>query len=115
MGINENGGRAKTLATTLKATSTVYSFAQIKGIKAIRLLNSPATFLDITPKKIKSLMKNIVYEGLTNIGTKLRDKVLVNYVTPDMKKPLLVIVLSDAEVRHPRPENSESNLLMRTR
>ena len=104
MGINENGGRAKTLATTLKATSTVYSFARTKGINAIRFLNTSTVYTNITSKMITPLMKKIEFEGLTDIGTKLRDKVLVNYVKPEMTKPLLVIFLTDAEARHPRPK-----------
>ena len=112
MGIDEEGARVKTLASTLGATSTVYSFAEPKGITAVRFLNTANKYFNVTPGKINALMKKIVFEGLTNIGTKLRDKVLVNHVKSDMKKPLLVIVITDAEVRHPRPKNSDSNLLI---
>ena len=99
MEISEGGARAKTLAKTLSAISTVYSFARIEGIKAIRFLNNSAVYPNVTPKMITPLMKEMVFEGLTSIGTKLRDKVLVHYVTQDMQTPLLVIVLTDAEVR----------------
>ena len=102
MGIGEGGARVETLNETLRATSAVYSLARTEGIKAIRLLNNSAIYSNVTPNRIASLMENIVFEGLTSIGTKLRDKVLVNYVTPNMEKPLLVIVLTDAEVRHLR-------------
>ena len=104
MGISENGGRAKTLANTLRATSAVYSFARKEGIKAIRFLNTSTVYSNVTSKMITPLMKEMRFEGLTNIGTKLRDKVLVNYVKPEMTKPLLVIILTDAEARHPRPK-----------
>ena len=104
MGIDEDGGRVTTLANTLRATSTVYSFARKEGIKAIRFLNTPTVYSNVTSKMINPLMKKIGFEGLTNIGTKLRDKVLVNHVKPEMTKPLLVIILTDAEARHPRPK-----------
>ena len=116
MGISENGARVETLAKTLGAISEVYSFARIEGIKAITFLNTRAIHENVTPEMITTpIMSDIVFEGLTNIGTKLRDKVLVKYVTPDMKKPLLVIVLTDAEVRRPRTINSDSSLLTQTR
>src|SRR5437588_11857631 len=98
MGFNENGSRVKTLSNTLKAASKVYSFAEKKGITAIRFLNTPNKYSNVVPRMIDALMKRIVFEGLTNIGTKLRDKVLANHVSEDMKKPLLVIVISDAQV-----------------
>ena len=100
MGIDEDGGRVKTLANTLRVTSTVYSFARTKGINAIRFLNTSTVYSNVTPKMITPLMKRIGFEGLTNLGTKLRDKVLVNHVSPNMKKPLLVVIIADAEVRH---------------
>ena len=116
MGIGENGARVETLAKTLRAISKVYSLARIEGINAIRFLNTRDIYQNVTPEMITTpLMENIVFEGLTSIGTKLRDKVLVKYVTPDMKKPLIVIVITNAEVRRPRTANSDSSLLMRTR
>ena len=104
MGIDEDGGRVKTLANTLRATSTVYSFARKEGIKAIRFLNTSTVYSNVKSKMITALMKRIRFEGLSNMGTKLRDRVLVNHVKPEMAKPLLVIILTDVEVRHPRPK-----------
>ena len=112
MRIDEDGARITTLENILRAVSTVYSFAPTEGIKAIRFLNTPNSYFNVTPGNINALIKNIVFEGLANIGTKLHDEVLVNHVEPEMKKPLLVVVITDAEVRHPRPKNSGSELLM---
>ena len=112
MELEEDGARVKTLARTLGATSTVYSFAEPKGITAIKFLNTTNKYFNVTPGKINALMKKIVFEGLANIGTKLRDKVLAYHVNSKMEKPLLVIVITDAEVRRPRPKDSDSNLLM---
>ena len=115
MGIDEDDARIKTLNDTLRATSTVYSFAEKAGITAVRLLNTSKKYFNVVPENINGVMREVAFEGPAGIGNKLRDKVLVNHVTPDMKKPLLVIVATDAEVRHPRSKNSDHNLLMRTR
>ena len=104
MGIEEAGARAQTLTDTLDVTSGIYTFARNAGLTAVTLLNTSDTYPNVTQKKIKSLMNRIVFEGLTNLGTKLREKILDVHVKPDMKKPLLVIVLSDAEVMHPSPK-----------
>ena len=112
MGIGEAGTRVETLSKTLRAASTVYSFAEQAGVTAVRFLNTSNKYFNVTPDKITALMKKIVFEGLTDIGNKLQERVLVNHVTPDMKKPLLVIIITDAEVIHSRPRNSESNLLI---
>ena len=114
MGFGEDGARA-TLENTLRLASEVYSDAGGGGITAVRFLNSRDVYFGVSSGQISSLMKRIVFEGVTNIGTRLRDKVLANHVTDDMKKPLLVIVLTDAEVRYPWPKNSDSALLMSTR
>ena len=100
MGTDEDGARALTLRKTLGAVSTVYSYTEKGGITAVRFLNTSNKYVNVTPKKISALMKEIVFEGLASIGTKLRDKVLVNHVSPNMKKPLLVVIIADAEVRH---------------
>ena len=112
MGIDDCGARVKTLRDVLRVSSVVYSFAAKGGISAVRLLNASDSYFDVVPEKISALMKRIVFEGPTHLGTKLRDKVLVNHVTSEMKKPLLVIIITDAEVRYPRAKNSDSNLLI---
>ena len=101
--IDEDDARIKTLNDTLRATSTVYSFAEKAGITAVRLLNTSKKYFNVVPENINGLMKEVTFEGPAGIGNKLQDKVLVNHVTPDMKKPLLVIVATDTEVRRPRP------------
>ena len=101
MQFSEEGKRLKTLQETLKAVSAVYSLAsEGKGINTVTLLNSPKLYLNVGPGNIKSLMKELSFEGLTNIGTKLREKVLIPYARDDMPRPLLVIVITDGQVRH---------------
>ena len=104
MGNDEDGARALTLSNTLRAVSTVYSYTEKGGITAVRFLNTSNKYFNVTPDKISALMGRIVFKGLANIGTNLRDKVLVNHVSPNMKKPLLVVIIADAEVRRPRPK-----------
>jgi len=93
MGAADNGSSAETLRDILKAASTVYSFAHKEGITAVRFLNTSNTYFNVVPGKIRALMHRIVFAGLAIIGTKLQDRVLVNHVTPDMARPLLVIVV----------------------
>ena len=109
--IDECGARINTLITTLRAISRVYSFAAKGGITAVRFLNTSNKRFNLVPGEIDGLMKRIVFEGPSHLGTKLRDKVLVNHVTPYMKKPLLVIIITDAEAWHPKTENSDNSLL----
>ena len=112
MGIGEDDARIKTLSDTLRAASMVYSSAEQAGITAVRFLNNSKKYFNVVPEKINEIMREVVFGGPADIGSKLRDKVLVNHVTPDMKKPLLVIVATNTEVGHPRPKYSGHNLLM---
>jgi hypothetical protein len=100
MKLEESGARIKTLTETVRTVSAVYSLAaERRGIRAVTFLNARKSHSDIGPGKIAGLMDQVVFEGLTPIGTKLRDKVLAKHVTKDMKRPLLVIVITDGEVR----------------
>ena len=105
MGMEEDGARVKTLRDTLKVVSKVYTFGETDGLTAVRLLNTSKPYFKVKPKNVGPLMKKIVFEGLTDIGTKLRDRVLAEHVTPEMKKPLLVVALTDADVRRPGPKS----------
>jgi hypothetical protein len=97
----EGGTRVDTLRDTLKTVSAVYSLAaKGKGITALRFLNGGEHYPNVAPGAIGTLMERVVFEGLTPIGTRLRDKVLANHVKKDMKKPLLVIIITDGEVSH---------------
>jgi hypothetical protein len=97
----EDGGtRIKTLIDTLRTVSSVYSLAtKGKGISTEQFLNARKSHLNVGPGKMAGLMDQVVFEGVTPIGTKLRDKVLAKHVTKDMKRPLLVIVITDGEMR----------------
>ena len=112
MRLNDGGSNFETLRAILKAASDVYSFAGTGGLTAVRFLNTTNKYLCVGPGKIQALMNKIVFEGLTNIGTKLRDKVLENHVNTNMRRPLLVIVITDAEVRRRRPKDFDSKSLM---
>lgn len=112
MGIDQDGAQVETLSDTLRVASTVHSFAEKGGITAVRFSNTSNQYFNVIPGKITALMKGIVFEGLANIGAELRDKVLVNHVTPDMKKPLLVIIIIDDKVRHPRAKFFDRDPLM---
>ena len=92
----EKGGRLGTFYDTLRAVSAVYSLAaKGGGINAVRFLNSRKIHTDFVPGNIEGVKNELVFEGLTSIGTKLRDKVLKPYAGDDMARPLLVIVITD--------------------
>lgn len=109
MEMDEDGAQVKTLRDTLKVASEVYSLVEEKGITAVRLLSTKGNYFSIKPGNIGPLMKRIAFDGLTDIGTKLRDKVLVNHVEPEMKKPVLVIIVTDGEVKHPRAKSQTAS------
>ena len=101
MKFGEERKRLKTMYDTLKAISAVYSLTtEGKGINVVRLLNSPTIYTNVGPGNINSLKKELVFEGLANIGTKLREKILTPYAGDDMARPLLVIVITNGQVRH---------------
>ena len=112
MGVRQGGDRVKALSAALRAASAIYSFSRKEGITAVRLLNAPTEYANFVPGKVNPLMGRIVFDGLTMLGTGLRDRVLVNYVTPEMKRPLLVVIITDGEVRLPRSKNLDCNSLM---
>jgi len=105
--LEEEGARINTLKATLKSIAAVYRLvSEIDGIVAVRFLNSNKWFKRVTPGGVDSIVEKAGFRGLTKIGTELRDRILKNYATVgSMKRPLLVVVLTDGEVRfcpHPR-------------
>jgi hypothetical protein len=97
----ENGERKKALTSTLLSIAKVYQLARVKGISSIRFINYTNRKINITSKNVKPLLKKHKFEGLTRLGTELKAKVLDELVTDDydMKKPVLVITITDGDVR----------------
>lgn len=75
-----------------------YTYAREKGIVAIRLLNHEKK------AKVEKLMPMIKYDGISMIGTQLEAKILKHYIYEPAKleKPLLVVTITDGDVRTDR-------------
>jgi uncharacterized protein YegL len=109
MKLEQRGERIKTLTRTMELVTKVYSGAahpEKPGITAVKSLNTEHDHNTVTPRKIKSYLKKLTFEGTTPIGTVLDQKILKEFVVmkddSEMKKqkrPLLVIIITDGEVR----------------
>jgi hypothetical protein len=92
--------RIKTLEETLEAIADVYSYAPNgEGITGVEFLNQELDFKPLKPDRVKDLMKEVRFDGLTPIGKQLSKKVLQKYAKETMQRPLLVVIITDAEVR----------------
>jgi hypothetical protein len=65
----------------------------------VKSLNSSHDYYGVTPGQIKYFFEYLTFEGTTPIGTVLNEKILKEFVTEDMRRPLLVIIITDGEVR----------------
>ncbi|KAF8535205.1 hypothetical protein BDD12DRAFT_893618 [Trichophaea hybrida] len=103
MTIEQGGVRIETLKRTMELVANVYTRATPigegkKGITAVKSLNSNNDYYGVTLGQIKYFFEYLTFEGTTPIGTVLNEKILKEFVTEDMKRPLLVIVITDGEV-----------------
>lgn len=95
----EPGERIRTLNKTLFEITAISDLASGTGIKSIHFLNATRSLPNINSNNWKALLKNHEYGGLTRIGTTLQTKVLEKLVfRTDMKRPLLIITITDGEV-----------------
>jgi len=104
MKIEQSGTRVNTLERTMELVAKVYTRATPigngkKGITAVKSLNGSHDYDGVTPGKIKNFIKCLTFEGPTPIGTILYQKILKGYVHKDMTRPLLIIIITDGEVR----------------
>jgi len=117
-----------TPASEVDPTSPINKHTKLRkkeGITHVKVLNGGQKgvlqrtegYEKVTPGKVNNLMADLKYEGLSELGTQLERKVLKPYVYPlidstsrvmtseevkkVLRKPLLVIVLTDGQVRPP--------------
>lgn len=96
----QNGERIKTLQEILNNIADIYGLAKDTGISTVRFLNAAKGKKNVTAKTVKTVIKGHDYGGVTRIGTELRKKILDRFVLgKEMKKPLLVLVITDGAVR----------------
>lgn len=99
MGTEENGERKLTMKDTMKAITEVYDLANDSGLLSVRFFNSDQSFIKVKSKNVYSVWKKCLYGGVTRIGSALSERVLDKYVwAPGMKKPLLVMTITDGAV-----------------
>ncbi|KAI5788496.1 hypothetical protein EDC01DRAFT_660351 [Geopyxis carbonaria] len=100
MVIEQDGQRKDTLKATIENVARVCFNTRPSDAKHIdlRSLNGTNDYKELTPKKLNSFLKTLQFEGLTPIGTVLKQKILEDYVIQEMKKPLLVIITTDGAI-----------------
>jgi len=95
----EKGKRKEALVKILQNIAKVYQLARKEGICSVRFINYLHRKRNITSGKVKNMLQKHPFGGLTRIGTALKKKVLDEWVKVDMKKPVLVIIITDGDVR----------------
>ena len=86
------------LRSTLLLIAEVYTLARSDGILAINFLNDETGERNVRKEIVAKIIKKHNFSGWTRIGTELKQKVLNDFVKADMKKPLLVITITDGGV-----------------
>lgn len=94
----ENGTRKEMLKRTMEAITSIYDLANPNGILSVQFFNSDIGFKNITQKNLPWLWERCSYGGVTRIGSALGEKILNRFVVPEMKKPLLVMIVTDGAV-----------------
>jgi hypothetical protein len=98
----EGGKRIETLKRTLRSVAGVFSLARSEGINAVRFLNVGVGNTNVVPRTTNKIIDDHTFRHWTRIGTELKGKVLDKHVfgSIPMQKPLLVITITDGDVRH---------------
>jgi len=100
MRTKQKGKRKETLKKVLTQICRIFDLANPKGLTSVRFFNGRRGIKDFTEEKVSRLDEHI-WEGVTPIGTELKRKILDPFVfkpKEPMKKPLLVMVITDGEV-----------------
>lgn len=97
---DQKGARIETLQKILNSITSIYNLAREQGIMTVRFLNAAKGKRNVTTKTVKTVIKGHDYGGITRIGTELKKKILDKFVLGmEMKKPLLIMVITDGGVR----------------
>jgi hypothetical protein len=102
MAFEENGSRIDDLKLILQRVSYATSLFDDDGVQ-VRFLNSAAEGNSISNEhQVLELMSRVKFQGLTEVGTKLRDKILDPLVLGParagrLRKPVLVITVTDGQ------------------
>lgn len=102
MAYAEGGPYLETLNDTLGLISSIYGLARDEGIVAVRFFNSRRGKKNVTGGNIKHVLEGHDFEGTARIGTELKKKIIDRFVSSEpeeMKKPFLVVVITNGIVR----------------
>lgn len=103
METEQEGLRIETLKKTISEITAIYDLASPTGIRSLKFLNSNSGLRNIRSTNWKKRFDDHDYRGMTRIGTALKQKILNKFVFgTQMEKPLLIILITDGEVRLPQ-------------
>ncbi len=118
MAFEENGSRIDDLKLILSRVSYAASLFDDDGVQ-IRFLNSPVNGDGIrSEQQVQDLIARINFSGVTQIGTKLQEKILEPLVlgparAGQLRKPVLVITITDGQPAG-ESRNQLSNVIRQT-
>lgn len=98
MTTEEDGKRIEALEKTLSLVARVYELVREDGIVTIEFLNELDGEDNIGEVDIPAVIKEHKFTGWTRIGTELERKILNRLVHKEMKRPLLVLTITDGDV-----------------
>lgn len=79
--------------------TSVYDLANPTGIRSVKFINAKRGLAKVRSGNWRRNFKDRDYDGMTRIGTALKTKILDQFVwREEMKKPLLVMIITDGEV-----------------
>lgn len=100
MQTEQNGERIDSMKKALEEITSVYDLANPKGLYSVKFFNRNSGYKNINHMRCSTILNNIEYGGMTKAGTSLKLKILDRLVwgVGRMKKPLLVIIITDGMV-----------------
>lgn len=104
---DQMGYRITLLQKLLNEITGVYNLARERGIPNVEFLNETNGKKNVTTQNVKTVVEGHDYGGTQRVGTELKRKILDRFVLgTNMKKPMLVIVITDRAVRLLNPSRS---------
>jgi hypothetical protein len=102
MVLEENGERRENLKKVVREVVDIYSLARKRGIVSVRYFNTRIGKKNVTLDN-EDFLSEVCYTGMSMIGTELQKKILdpfIHSIGPENSfKPLLVMIITDGEVR----------------
>lgn len=98
----DRGRRISALRRFIAAITHIYAYScngQNGKVLSIQFLNSDEGKDNVDSQAARRMLAVHEYAGVTRIGTELRKKILTPLVNEHMKRPLIVIIITDGEVR----------------